>query len=79
MICMGTVSCHTVKWPDGINVLGMEGSYWKMTKRSGRPKSVVTKGNIQKIQDLLQEDSRLTTRQLAKLTGINLERVHFMS
>lgn len=47
-------------------------------QRSGRPKSVVTKGNIQKIQDLLQEDSRLTTRQLAKRTGINLERVHFI-
>ena len=46
--------------------------------RPGRPRTTVTKSNIRRIHELLTADSRDTLRELARHTGLNLQRIHFI-
>ena len=44
--------------------------------RPGRPVTVSTKANIDKIHDMLLSDRRLTERYIAQEMGMSQERVH---
>ena len=44
--------------------------------RSGRPKTAVTDGNVQKIDDLIHENRRITQHKIARIVGISKERVN---
>ncbi|KAG5316476.1 GVQW3 protein, partial [Acromyrmex insinuator] len=43
---------------------------------SGRPKTAVTDGNVQKIDDLIHENRRITQHKIARIVGISKERVN---
>ena len=47
--------------------------------RPGRPMTVSTKANFDKIHDMLLSDRRLTERYIAQEMGMSLERVHAIS
>ena len=42
----------------------------------GHPARTTTKGNIEKIRNILKTDVRFTVRQLARMTNLSLARVH---
>lgn len=44
--------------------------------RFGRPKTAVTDGNVQKIDDLIHENRRITQHKIARIVGISKERVN---
>ena len=44
--------------------------------RSGRRKTAVTDGNVQKIDDLIHENRRITQHKIARIVGISKERVN---
>ena len=46
--------------------------------RTGRPNEVTTPEMIEKIHKLVLEDRRIKVRQIAEITGISTERVHFI-
>ena len=48
----------------------------KDATRQGRPVTTTTKGNIEKICDILKTDARFTVRQLARMTNLLSARVH---
>ena len=48
----------------------------KDTARPGRPTTAMTKGNIEKIRNILKTDTRFTIRQLVQMTNMLLARVH---
>ena len=48
----------------------------KDAARPGRPATTTTKGNIEKIRNILKTDARFTVRQLARMTNLSLARVH---
>ena len=48
----------------------------KDAARPGRPATTTTKGNIEKIQNILKTDARFTKRHLAGMTNLSLARVH---
>ena len=66
---MGRAKCLT-----GLFVGGQQ--QLKDAARPGRPALTTTKGNIEKIQNILKTDARFTVRQLARMTNLSLARVH---
>ena len=48
----------------------------KDTARAGRPPTTTTKSNIRKITHLLNQDTRYTVWDLARLANFSLARVH---
>ena len=48
----------------------------KDAARPGRPATTTTKGNIEKIQNILKTEARFTARQLGRMTNLSLARVH---
>ena len=44
----------------------------------GRPKSAITKSNINKIKSIIKKDARLNVRQLAQMTNFSLASVLFI-
>ena len=46
-------------------------------QRSGRPKDALTEETIEKIHDIVMNDRRVKVREIADLTKISMERVHF--
>ena len=47
----------------------------KDAARTGRPATTTTKGNIEKIRNILKTDARFTVRQLARTKNLSLARV----
>ena len=45
---------------------------------SGRPRSAVTKSNINKIKSIIEKDEHFPVRQLAKMTNLGFASVHFI-
>ena len=45
---------------------------------SGRPRTAVTKSNINRIKPIIEKNVRVTVRQLAKMTDLGLASVHFI-
>ena len=50
----------------------------KDAAKSGRPVTVIGKTNISKVREIIESDSRYTIRDIAKVVGISLSRVHFI-
>ena len=50
----------------------------KDAARPGRPVTSTTPKNVEKIRELLKTDARLTVRQLSRMTGLSLSRVHLI-
>ena len=48
----------------------------KDAAHTGRPATTTTKHNIELIRQILEKDARYTVRQLAKMTGLSLARIH---
>jgi hypothetical protein len=44
--------------------------------RSGRPSTALSNANIQLVEKLIDEDSRISYRELAALTSLNLPAIH---
>lgn len=44
--------------------------------RQGRPSTTLTKANIQLVEKLIDEDSRISYRSLVELTSLNLNTIH---
>lgn len=46
--------------------------------RLGRPWSVVTNKNIEKVREIIKQDARYTVHDIVKMTGISPGSVHFI-
>ena len=48
----------------------------KDAARPDRPATTTTRGNIEKIIDILKTDARFTVKQLVRMTNLSLAKVH---
>ena len=67
------MSHRTVCWWVAKFIAGQQ--QLKDAANPGRP-ATTTKGNIEKIRNILKTDARFTVRQLARMTNLLLARVH---
>ena len=72
---MGRTKCLTGLFVGGYKFSAGQ-QQLKDPARPDRPATTTTKGNIEKIQNILKTDARFTVRQLARMTNLSLARVH---
>ena len=78
VLFMGVNKCHFQQFIDGLQNSVPVRNQSKMPPYSGRPRSAVTKSNINKIKSIIEKDARFTVRQLAQMTNLGLASVHFI-